>query len=138
MRNPNAISRRQFVTSAVSAAAVSSLGVPRVFGGSSQRHCGCGRTNSRRLFDGRTPSWKDQAIENLAKSPHAKLRQIPVHAVTIKNGFWGQRREINVSKSIPTMHDLLEANGRMNNFRRLVGKSDASQQWPGLLRLRRL
>ena len=28
-----------------------------------------------------------------------------------------------MTKSIPTMHDLLEANGRMNNFRRLVGKS---------------
>src|SRR2546422_10161832 len=28
------------------------------------------------------------------------------------------------------MHDLLEANGRMNNFRRLVGKSDAAQQGP--------
>ena len=50
--------------------------------------------------------------------------------VTIKNGFWGQRRESNVTKSIPTMHDLLEANGRMNNFRRLVGKSDAPQHGP--------
>ena len=27
------------------------------------------------------------------------------------------------TKSIPSMHDLLEANGRMNNFRRLAGKS---------------
>ena len=34
------------------------------------------------------------------------------------------------TKSIPTMHDLLEANGRMNNFRRLVGKSDAAQSGP--------
>src|SRR6202034_3820733 len=31
---------------------------------------------------------------------------------------------------IPTMHDLLEANGRMNNFLRLVGKSDAAQHGP--------
>ena len=28
------------------------------------------------------------------------------------------------------MHDLLEANGRMNNFRRLVGKSNAAQHGP--------
>ena len=28
------------------------------------------------------------------------------------------------------MHDLLEANGRMNNFRRLVGKSEAAQSGP--------
>src|SRR5207237_7381985 len=76
------------------------------------------------------PSWKDQGVENLAKSPHAKLRDIPVHAVTIQSGFWGRRREINVTKSIPSMHDLLEANGRMNNFRRLAGKSQAAQSGP--------
>ena len=28
------------------------------------------------------------------------------------------------------MHDLLEANGRMNNFRRLIGKSTAAQSGP--------
>ena len=69
-----------------------------------------------------SPGWKDQGIENLAKSPHAKLRDIPVRAVTITGGFWGQRREINVTRSIPTMHDLLEANGRMNNFLPLGGQ----------------
>ncbi|MGC2793569.1 MAG: beta-L-arabinofuranosidase domain-containing protein, partial [Candidatus Sulfotelmatobacter sp.] len=77
-----------------------------------------------------SPGWKEQGIENLAKSPHAKLRDIPVRAVTITGGFWGPRREINMTRSIPTMHDLLEANGRMNNFRRLVGKSDAAQSGP--------
>jgi len=77
-----------------------------------------------------SPSWKDQGIENLTKSPYAKLHDIPVRAVTIPTGFWASRREINVSRSIPTMHDLLEANGRMNNFRRLVGKSDAKQIGP--------
>lgn len=76
------------------------------------------------------PVWRNQGVENLAKSPHAKLRDIPVHAVTIEAGFWARRRDINVTKSIPTMHDLLEANGRMNNFRRLVGKSGASQIGP--------
>ena len=53
-----------------------------------------------------------------------------MRAVTIQTGFWGQRREVNVTKSIPSMHDLLEANGRMNNFRRLVGKSQAAQSGP--------
>jgi DUF1680 family protein len=76
------------------------------------------------------PSWKDQGIENLAKSPYAKLRNIPVRAVTIKDGFWSPRRKTNVTKSIPTMHDLLEANGRMNNFRRLTGGSNAEQHGP--------
>ena len=76
------------------------------------------------------PSWKDQGVENLAKSPHTKLRNIPVHATTIHSGFWARRRDVNVTKSIPTMHELLEANGRMNNFRRLVGNSNAQQIGP--------
>ena len=120
------ISRRQFVSAAISAAAVSSLPAHTVFAevtnGKSAPQTPVALTDA--------PGWKDQGVENLAKSPHAKLRDIPVRAVTITGGFWGQRREINVTKSIPTMHDLLEANGRMNNFRRLVGKSTAAQIGP--------
>jgi uncharacterized protein len=120
------ISRRQFVSAAISAAAVSSLPAHTVFAevtnGKSAPQTPVALTDA--------PGWKDQGVENLAKSPHAKLRDIPVRAVTITGGFWGQRREINVTKSIPTMHDLLEANGRMNNFRRLVGKSTAAQTGP--------
>jgi DUF1680 family protein len=126
------ISRRQFVTSAISAAAVSSLAVPNIFGESAARAfpsaSSGGTTPAASLIQ--TPDWKNQAIENLTRSPYAKLHQVPVRAVTIKNGFWAQRRETNVSKSIPTMHDLLEAHGRMNNFRRLEGKSSAPQIGP--------
>ena len=127
MAEKGSISRRHFVATAISAAAVSSLPAHSVLaevGASAKYH---GATEVA-LTD--SPGWKDQGIENLAKSPHAKLRDIPVRAVTITGGFWGQRREINVTKSIPTMHDLLEANGRMNNFRRLVGKSTAAQSGP--------
>jgi DUF1680 family protein len=121
------ISRRQFVATAISAAAVSSLPARSVLaeGGASGR-----ATPQTQVALTDSPGWKDQGVENLAKSPHAKLRDIPVHAVTITGGFWGPRREINVTRSIPTMHDLLEANGRMNNFRRLVGKSTAAQIGP--------
>ena len=121
------ISRRQFVASAVSVAAVSSLPVRRAFAGNVADEKTVSHANVA-LTD--APGWKDQGIENLAKSPHAKLRDIPVRAVTITGGFWGQRREINATKSIPTMHDLLEVNGRMNNFRRLLGKSAAAQSGP--------
>ena len=47
------------------------------------------------------PAWKDQGIENLAKSPHAKLRNIPVRAVTIQEGSWRRRRDINVKQEHP-------------------------------------
>jgi len=130
MADSRKVSRREFVTSAVSIAAASSLpaqsvlaGINKVSSPSAVMHqAAVGLTDS--------PSWKDQGIENLTKSPYAKLHDIPVRAVTIPSGFWASRREINVTRSIPTMHDLLEANGRMNNFRRLVGKSDAKQIGP--------
>src|SRR5437762_11863072 len=54
-----------------------------------------------------TPPSRDQGILNLAKSPYAKLRNVPVHAVTIERGFWAQRREVNVNKCIPSMERLL-------------------------------
>ena len=119
------VSRRQFVASAASVAAAASLPF-RVMG----RTPASGATVQSNVKLTDSPDWKDQGVENLAKSPHAKLRDIPVRAVTINGGFWGPRREINVSKSIPTMHDLLEANGRMDNFRRVVGKSQAAQKGP--------
>src|SRR5215471_18529484 len=119
------VSRRQFVASAASVAAAASLPF-RAMG----RTPASGPVVQSNVTLTDSPAWKDQGVENLAKSPHAKLRDIPVRAVTITGGFWGPRREINVAKSIPTMHDLLEANGRMNNFRRLLGKSQAPQTGP--------
>ncbi len=122
------ISRRQFVTSAITTAAISSLPAGQLFAGDGSRPGTMAASDPPALTD--SPGWKDQGIENLARSPHARLRDIPVRAVTIQTGFWAQRRETNVDKSIPTMHDLLEANGRMNNFRRLAGKSTAAQTGP--------
>jgi DUF1680 family protein len=77
-----------------------------------------------------TPPWNEQGILNLAHSPYAKLKNVPVHAVVMRSGFWASRRTANVEHSIPSMGRLLEANGRMDNFRRLIGKSDAPQRGP--------
>jgi len=126
MTKEGKISRREFVAATASVAAASSMPVRAI-----ERLATRGIADlypSASLTD--SPGWRDQGIENLAKSPHAKLRDIPVRAVTITGGFWGPRREINVARSIPSMHDLLEANGRMDNFRRLVGKSQAPQKGP--------
>jgi DUF1680 family protein len=131
MSGKKTISRREFVASAISVAAASTLSSSSAFGKIAQDS-----TSKPATAPATAPvtlsatDWKDQGVENLAKSPHAKLRDIPVRAVTISGGFWGPRREINVGKSIPSMHDLLESNGRMNNFRRLVGKSPAPQIGP--------
>jgi DUF1680 family protein len=119
MTNRTKLSRRKFVESAVTAAAVTSLPL--------QKLMAVTRGSRPSPSD---PDWKDEGVLFVDKSPFAKLHNVPVHAVTITKGFWGARREINVAKSIPSMERLLEANGRMNNFLRLVGKSDAKQSGP--------
>jgi DUF1680 family protein len=130
MLDKKRISRRKFVSSGASAAALSCLPLPKL-SGATLGDGGGDRTKARQSSAaGATTDWKEQGIENLSKSPYAKLRNIPVSAVTIQSGFWASRREINVTKSIPSMHDLLEANGRMNNFRRLTGKSNEPQRGP--------
>ncbi len=45
-------------------------------------------------------------------------------------GFWAPRREVNVEKSIPTMLELLEEHGIMDNFRRLSGKKNVPRRGP--------
>ncbi len=119
MTKQSQISRRQFVGTAISAAAVGSLPMQNLLASS--------WGDSPNVSN---PDWKDEGVVFVDKSPYAKLHNVPVHAVTITQGFWGARREINVDKSIPSMEKLLEANGRMDNFLRLVGKSDAKQRGP--------
>jgi uncharacterized protein len=116
MSKPSEISRREFVGSALSTAALSSIPLQRLM--------------ARPTVSGPSTDWKDEGVLYVDHSPYAKLHNVPVHAVTITSGFWGARREINVDKSIPSMEVLLEANGRMRNFLRLVGKSDAPQYGP--------
>jgi DUF1680 family protein len=119
MTKRSKLTRREFVGAAVSAAAVSAVPAHSLLGAS----WGAGARAS-------SSDWKDEGVLFIDKSPYAKLHNIPVRAVTITQGFWGARRETNVEKSIPSMEKLLEANGRMNNFLRLVGKSDAAQHGP--------
>src|SRR6267142_6169480 len=113
------VSRRQFVSAAASSAFLSNL--PTSVSSFFATNAGPLSTN---------PPWNEQGILNLAHSPYAKLRNVPVHAVRIDPGFWAARRAANVETSIPSMGKLLEANGRMDNFRRLYGKSDAPQRGP--------
>ncbi len=74
--------------------------------------------------------WQQQGVIDLRGSRYAKLRNVPVRAVTMGDGLWAERRKVNVASSIPTMYGLLEEHGRMDNFRRLMGKSTAAQRGP--------
>jgi DUF1680 family protein len=113
------LTRREFVSTAASVAALSHLPLPTLFA-----------AQSAQVPLSSTPPWNEQGILNLAHSPYAKLKNIPVHAVTINDGFWSSRRTANVERSIPSMGKLLEANGRRDNFLRLEGKSTAPQRGP--------
>jgi hypothetical protein len=74
--------------------------------------------------------WRSEGVLNLQHSPRAKILNVPVHAVKMGSGFWTPRREVNVEKSIPTMLDLLESHGAVDNFRRLSGKKNVPRQGP--------
>jgi uncharacterized protein len=124
------VSRRDFVSAAVSAAALSFLPAHSVIAALAAKPSAAFAARHAQIKLAPNPDWKDQGILNLAHSPYAKLKNIPVHAVTIQDGFWGKRREINVTKSIPSMEKLLLVNGRLDNFLRLEGKSTSPQRGP--------
>jgi uncharacterized protein len=74
--------------------------------------------------------WRDQGILGLERSPRARLRNVPVRAVTLGDGFWAPRRRVNAERSIPTLFQLLEEHGIVDNFRRLSGRKDVARRGP--------
>jgi DUF1680 family protein len=74
--------------------------------------------------------WRDQGVLYLDHSPKAVMHPVPIRAVKIGEGFWSERRKVNVEKSMPTMYDLLEANGILDNFRRVSGRKDVPLRGP--------
>ncbi|MFI5070443.1 MAG: glycoside hydrolase family 127 protein [Terriglobales bacterium] len=133
MNSEKGLSRRRFLSTIASSTAASlvakpalsfALSNPRTFSGAGMNSVETGSGAASPL------PWQDQGVLNLANSPYAKLHSVPVRAVTIEDGFWSKRRKTNVERSIPTMREELEQHGRMDNFRRLVGKSSAPQTGP--------
>jgi DUF1680 family protein len=118
---PGQITRRQFVSAASSAVVLTRLPA-HVSSFFPDQAAPVALSNN--------PPWNEQGILNLAHSSYAKLNNVPVHAVKMEGGFWASRRTANVERSIPSMGKLLEVNGRMDNFRRLTGKSTAAQRGP--------
>jgi DUF1680 family protein len=75
-------------------------------------------------------AWKAQGIINTAASPQAKLHSVPIRAVTMGGGFWSERMRTNVEQSIPSLLDLLEEHGVVDNFRRLSGRKNEGRKGP--------
>jgi uncharacterized protein len=119
------ISRRSFVQSAA-ASVVPAVLVPGKQGlAKALSSFGSGAPESTG-----NPAWKEAGVVDVSRSPFAKLKPVPVHAVEIQEGFWSKRRVTNVEASIPSMHDELINHGRMDNYLRLEGKSEAPQKGP--------
>src|SRR5215469_12234471 len=123
------LSRRRFLSNVAGSAAASMLARP-AFSLSSPHPFSSGITFDVASTEPSILAWQNQGVINTSNSPYAKLHSVPVRAVTIADGFWSKRRKINAERSIPTMHDELEAHGRMDNFRRVVGKSSEPQKGP--------
>jgi len=77
-----------------------------------------------------SPSWQAQGIINDASSPQAKLHSVPIRAVQMGEGFWSARMRTNQDQSIPTLLQLLEEHGVVDNFRRLSGRKVAARRGP--------
>ena len=71
---------------------------------------------------------KDTGIISTSASPHAKLHDIPIHAVTLGEGFWKPRLETNQKCSIPALLKELEDHGVVDNFRRLSGRKKVDRR----------
>src|ERR1700722_16232434 len=121
MGNLNSLSRRKFIST--TAAATAAMAMPGLPGYARQA---AGVTGVGVL----DPDWKNAGIIATRNSPYAKLKSVPVQAVTIETGFWSKRRETNVTSSIPSMRQELLDHGRMDNFLRLEGKSQQPQRGP--------
>src|SRR5215217_6798002 len=74
--------------------------------------------------------WRSEGVLYLQRSPHARLKDVPVRAVHMGDGFWAPRRRVNVERSIPTLLQLLESNGIVDNFRRLSGRKQVARRGP--------
>ena len=75
-------------------------------------------------------AWNEQGVVATHASPHSVLRQVPVRAVRLDAGFWAPRLETNRVRSLPSLLELLEQNGVVDNFRRLSGRKQAARRGP--------
>src|SRR5947209_8302479 len=76
------------------------------------------------------PKWDSQGVLYLDRSLNARLHTVPIQAVRLGEGFWTARRRVTTEKSIPTLLELLEEHGAIDNFRRLSGRKNVPRRGP--------
>jgi len=76
------------------------------------------------------PDWKQQGVIFLDDSPNARQHPVPVQAVHVGEGFWSPRRRAVTDRSLPSLLQLLEEHGVVDNFRRLAGRPELPRRGP--------
>ena len=74
--------------------------------------------------------WTQEGVIYLAHSLNARLHPVPIQAVHLGDGFWSARRSVTTERSLPTMLQLLEEHGAIDNFRRLSGRKNVPRKGP--------
>jgi hypothetical protein len=69
-----------------------------------------------------------KGVIDLTHSPFARLRTVPLNAVTLNEGFWSKRVKVNRDTAIPVTHDRMTDHGRFDNFLRWDGKRQALRE----------
>jgi hypothetical protein len=67
-------------------------------------------------------------VVDVDRSPHARLLPVPVSAVELQGQFWGTRFRTDLAVSLLQQWEQLESTGRLDNFRRVAGRSDRPYQ----------
>ena len=75
-------------------------------------------------------NWRQEGVLFLDHSVNAHLHPVPVQAVHLGDGFWAARRRVTTERSLPTMLQLLEEHGVVDNFRRLAGHPELPRKGP--------
>ncbi|MBV9157139.1 MAG: glycoside hydrolase family 127 protein, partial [Acidobacteriaceae bacterium] len=79
---------------------------------------------------GQSDEWKKEGVLYLDHSLNARLHPVPVQSVRLGDGFWSARRKVTTERSLPTMLQLLEEHGVVDNFRRLAGHPELPRKGP--------
>jgi uncharacterized protein len=80
--------------------------------------------------DAQNENWRDEGVIFLDHSVNARLHPVPIQAVHLGDGFWTPRRRVTTERSLPTMLQLLEEHGVVDNFRRLNGHPEIPRKGP--------
>jgi hypothetical protein len=82
------------------------------------------------VFSSQAPSgdWKDQGVLFLKHTLNARLHPVPVPAVRITGGFWAARRRVTVEHALPTLFELLQEHGVIDNFVKTAAKKPATHR----------